>query len=243
MRWLVVAIVLLGCKGKPKHRPPPANLTTGAATPGSAAATAPDIVIPSGNGKPPIATTAPLSAPEQIRLQQRAYKGFQNIPHAIGPRGTELAYLTEDRPKIQTVITVAPCTKDAVLGECTPMNLDAWKAKTEELKKLLPKELRVASDTKFEVGTTVVNATPLIYTFQLGQTSGVLTEGSAAGTKYTVFSYAYTVYYNDGHNQIRVISEYKDQQLATVKDMIAQVPREDLEATAQGFWDATTQAW
>lgn len=217
-----------------------AGVTADARAQGSAA---PDIEIPSGNGRPPLKTTGPIPPQKYVELMRYAYRGFQNMPHALTAKGAEFAYLTEDRPKIETVVTIAPCSAESVLGACTPMSLDAWKAKEDALKQLIPKELRVASDTKWELGTVKIHDTEVIYTFQLGQVGGVFTDGSNAGKKYVLYSYAYTVYYNDGQNQIRVIAQYKDQEQPTIADMQKQVSRDDLANVAQGFWDALTQHW
>lgn len=244
----VAVIAIAGCKGKPKHRPPPENLTQvdpnakGSNTPPPAAA--PDIELPHGDGSPPKQTIAPLSLAKMIGIQRIAYRGFQNQPHAINAeRGSEVAYITEDRPKIVTTVTIAPCSDKAVLGLCVPINLGAWTARTNELKKVIPPDLRDRPDTKFEVGTVKFHDTDLIFTFQLGQTSGVKTTGSAAGMAYVEYTYAYILYYNDGHNQIRVVAELKDVANPSRDKMVAETPRGDLENTALAFFDATTQLW
>ncbi|MEO8843091.1 MAG: hypothetical protein ABI591_29250 [Kofleriaceae bacterium] len=243
----VAVLAIAGCKGKPKHRPPPENLTQvdPNAKPSSTPSTAaPDIVLPHGDGSPPKKTTAPLTLDELIALQRRNYKGFQSQPHAISAeRGSEIAYLTEDHPRIVTTITIAPCSDKAVLGGCVPINLGAWTARTGELKKMVPPDLRDLPDTKFEVGVVKFHATDLIYTFQVGQTSGVKTTGSAAGRTYIEYTYAYILYYNDGHNQIRVVAEVKDSANAGRTKMVTDTPPSDLANTAQAFFDATTQLW
>jgi hypothetical protein len=244
---LFVAIAMLGCKGKPKHRAPPANLTAvdPNAKPSSsqAANAAPDIVLPHGNGKPPVTTTEPLPLKTLLTIQQTSYKGFQNQPHAINPdRGTEVAYMTEDKPRIAATITIAPCSEQAVLGPCVPINLGTWTAKTADLKKMIPEELRDLPDTKFEVGVLKFHDTDIIYTFQVGETGGVKSTGSTAGLPYIAYTYAYVLYYNDGHNQIRVVAEFKDEGRPR-EQMTREVPRSDLEGTATGFFDATTQLW
>ena len=249
MRSVVVLIVLaasvLGCKGKPKHRPPPQN--AGAIDPNSKPTQspnteAPDIELPRGTGKPPVKTTEPLPLKKLLELQQRAWKGFQIQPHAINPeKGMEVQHVTEDKPKITATITIAPCSDQAVLGACKPIQLPLWQADAAHLKMLVPEELR--SDAKFEVGLVKFHNTDLIYTFQLGQTTGTFSKGSNAGMAYTAFTYAYVLYYNDGVNQIRVIAEYKGDPLANVTEMQKVVPREDLENTAKAFFDAFTAMW
>jgi len=242
----VAVLAIAGCKGKPMHRPPPENLThldpkaKPSTTPSAAA---PDIVLPRGNGSPPKKTTEPLSMASMVAIQKAVYKGFQTQLHAINAeRGSEVAYITEDRPRIQATVTIAPCSDKAVLGPCVPINLGAWTAKTTDLKKMVPPDLRDLTDTKFEVGTVKFHDTDLIFTFQLGQTTGSKT-GSAGPIAYVEYTYAYILYYNDGHNQIRVVAELKDDASSTRDKMVAETPRGDLENTAQAFFDVTTQLW
>ncbi len=242
---VVVAIALVACKGKPKHRPPPANL--GSIDPNgrpsvTPSTQAPDIVLPSGTGKPPVKTTGPLPLKTLLALQQRTWKGFQVQPHAIDPdKGMEVRHITEDKPKIAATITVAPCSAESVLGPCLAMELPLWKATEAHLKLMLPERLRPTA--QFEVGSVKFHGTNLIYTFQVGQESGTFSTGANAGKSFVEFSYAYILYYNDSQNQIRVVAEYKDEAQDTKELMEKAVPRGDLEATAQGFFDAFTQLW
>ncbi|HEY6038456.1 MAG TPA: hypothetical protein VIV58_29440, partial [Kofleriaceae bacterium] len=76
-----------------------------------------------------------------------------------------------------------------------------------------------------------------------GQTTGTFSKGSNAGMAYTAFTYAYILYFNDGVNQIRVVSEYKGDPLGNAAEMEKVVPRADLENTAKGFFDAFTAMW
>jgi hypothetical protein len=243
----VAVIAIAGCKGKPKHRPPPENLTQvdQKAKPSlTPSPNAPDIALPRGDGSPPKKTTEPLSMASMVAIQKATYKGFQTKLHAINvERGSEVEYITEDRPRISATVTIAACSDKAVLGPCLPINLGAWTAKTADLKKMVPPDLRELSDTKFEVGTVKFHDTDMIFTFQLGQTTGVKTTGSAAGRSYIEYTYAYILYYNDGHNQIRVVAELKDDANTSRDKMVAETPRGDLENTAQAFFDVTTQLW
>ncbi len=240
-------VAIAGCKGKPKHRPPPENLTTvdPKVKPSRSGPTeAPDIVLPRGSGGPPHKTTGPLSQATMLGFQKATFKGFQTQPHAVSvERGTEVSYITEDRPRIVATVTIAPCSDKAVIGTCVPMTVDAWTARTNDLKKMIPPDLRDLPDTKFEVGSVKFHDTDLIFTFQLGQTTGTKSEGSQAGMAYIEYTYAYILYYNDGYNQIRVVAELKDDASPTREQMIKTVPRGDLVATANAFFDITTQNW
>ena len=218
---VAASVLSAGCKGKPKHRPPPTNLGTvdpnGKPTQ-SPNTEAPDIELPRGTGKPPVKTTEPLPLKKLLELQQRVWKGFQIKPHAINPdKGMEVQHITEDKPKITATITIAPCSEQAVLGACKPIQLPAWQADEAHLKMMIPDELR--GDAKFEVGIVKFHNTDLIYTFQLGQKSGTIDKGSNAGMAYVAFTYAYILYYNDGVNQIRVVAEYKGDPMANASEM------------------------
>ncbi|MEO6776736.1 MAG: hypothetical protein ABI467_27590 [Kofleriaceae bacterium] len=249
LRFVLIVVagvsISAGCKGKPKHRPPPANL--GTVDPNSKATkstggAAPDLDLPHGTGKPPVKTTEPLSLKKLLELQSRTWNGFEVQPHAINPdKGMEVQHITKDKPKITATITIAPCSEQSVLGPCKPIELPLWQADAAHLKMMIPDELR--DSAKFEVGIVKFHATDLVYTFQLGQTTGVVSKGSNAGMSYVAFTYAYIVYFNDGVNQIRVVAEYKDAAMANVVEMQKVVAREDLENTAKGFFDAFTALW
>ncbi len=245
---LFAALVLTSCKGKPSHRPPPQELTN--VDPGknkassSAPPPAPDIQLPHGSGKPPMKTDAPLSADVLAVLGRQTWKGFQRVPHAVdAAKGMEVQHVTEDHPRISATITIAPCAATAVIGACTPIELAAWKAREPELEKIIPEKIRAAKDTKFELGIVKFHDTDLVYTFQVGQIDGIADKGPNKGAAFIAYTYAYALYFNDGHNQIRVIAEYKDDAKPTLAETEKAYPREDLEVTAKSFFDAMTAAW
>jgi hypothetical protein len=74
-----------------------------------------------------------------------------------------------------------------------------------------------------------------------GAGSGSAKPAPAPG--HLAFSHAYTLYYNDGQNQIRVVAEYKDDATDSKEAMAKLVPKDDLEAVAKAFADVYTQAW
>lgn len=242
---VVLAIAAVSCKGKPKHKPPPQNVNQidpnakPSVTPN---AEMPDLVLPHGTGKPPVKTTEALPLKKLLELQQLTWKGFKAEPHAINPaKGMEVRHVTQDKPTIAATVTIAPCTPEAVIGPCTPLNLPAWQAREADLKKIIPEAIRPTA--KFEIGTVKFHETDLIYTFQLGEIAGTIEKGSNAGQRYVAYTYAYILYYNDGANQIRVVAEYKDQAPEKPEDLLALTPRADLENTAKGFFDAFTAQW
>jgi hypothetical protein len=284
-------VIAAACRGKPKHQEPPKNLATGPGSGSNALKPAPDIQLPHGNGQPPVKTTGPIDLATLQKLQGMTFTGFQVQPHGLNPKkGMEVRQKTEDHPRLWATITVSPCTADGELGECTPIDLPKWKEKEAQLEaSLMRPELIAAPDTVFELGTTELNGTPMIFQYQLAQTqptpmpgtepagsagSGSAAKPAKAGSAAKAgsgsaakagsgsaakagsgsaavklepgsysWSHAYTLYYNDGQNQIRVVAEYKDDPLITKEAMAEQVPRTDLENVAQAFMDVYTQAW
>ena len=136
------------------------------------------------------------------------------------------------RPTIATTITITPCF------DCPAMELAAWKAREASLRLLIGPELRDRPDTVWEMGQTELNGAPVIFTFQLGHHFGKDDNGNPTAA----FANAYALYFNDGTNQIRVVTEYKDDPVAR-EDLTLVAPREDLEKVARAFLDAYTQAW
>ena len=75
-----------------------------------------------------------------------------------------------------------------------------------------------------------------------GRLEGRYQQGKDQNGPVGAFSNAYALYYNDNVNQIRVVSEYKDD-WQTREDLMRIAPREDLEKLARAFLDAYTHAW
>lgn len=248
MRTLVVFMSILtlatACKGKPKHHAPAANVLrpTANANGSNGPHPAPDIVLPVGTGAPPKKTTAPIDEATLTKMQAMAFPGFTLQAHGFNAKVgmEETRQKTEDHPRIWATITIKPCS----VLECTPMDLDQWKAKGDALKELLTPELKAMPDTVFEVGTMKLNGTPMIYTYQLAETKPTTAVGSGGENPgHFAWSHAFILYFNDGANSIRVVSEFKDDPMDTKEAMAAAVPRGDLENVAKAFMDVYTQAW
>ena len=229
VRTLLVVSVLalaIGCKGKPKHQDPPASVELPAGSGSSSPKPAADLVLPQGPGTPPSKTTKALGTDTFNKLKELKYPGFFAEMKWNDEKGFEVRQKTEDHPKLWATITIQPC------GDCTPMELAKWEHK-DSLKELLMPELRNRPEVDFTVGTTDLHGAPMIWTHQLGYYMGA--EGGG-------FTNAYILYYNDGVNQIRVVSEYKDDP-ATKENLLKLAPKEDLEKIAKAFMDAYTHAW
>ncbi len=242
MRTIIIAALALttlaACKGPPKHKPAPANAQAGSAA-------APDIVLPHSDGSPIKPTTAKIDPQTMQRLQNMTWRGFAAKAHGFNAdKGMmEMQQRTSDHPAIWVVITIAPCSDNAVMVSCLPMELAKWNSEPRytELKAIVPESLRKQEDTIFEVGTTDLDGTKMIFTYQLGQTAS---HPGGSGSNFNPGGFAYTdayfLYYNDGVNTIRVVAEYKDDPRESKEKMAEAVPKGDLENVARAFMDVFT---
>jgi hypothetical protein len=239
VRHFLIASLLLApaCKGKPAHKEPPPNAvaTSGSAAGSEGKRAAPDLALPQGPGTPPLKTTRKLGKPDYEKLTKLEYPGFHTQQHALADTIFEMRQITNDHPRLWATVTIEPCGKEP--DDCPPMDVDAWKKREPELKKLMG-DLNGQPDVDWEVGKTALHGQPLIYTYQLGQHAG-----SGEGGGLFTFSDAYALYYNDGVNRIRVVAEYKDDPVKTKELMAKQAPKEDLASLAISFLDVYTHAW
>jgi hypothetical protein len=240
--------------------PPPASDTTGSgsgfvgeAMQAPAVTAEPGhVTLPRTPSTPPNRTTRPLSRKELERLAALEFKDFDRQERGLADRFVEFRHSTRTRPILGVTITIEPCDAPQPLGKaprrgrnpgvrrtCTPMELDAWKAKGDELKRFLSKQLVGRPDTQFEVGTREVLGTPAIYTYQLGAFFGNDERDQPVGA----YSDAYVLYYNDGVNQIRVNACYLDDMIGGVDKLRAVAPQEDLEKLAVAFMSFYLHAW
>lgn len=247
----VTSSALLACgKGKPTHEAPPGNSvspSSGSAAGGSnGSRPAPDIELPHSDGSSLGKTTGPLDEASLHKLQDQQFQGFTTTAHGIDAAHGYMQVIekTPDHPTIWTEVTIAPCGAHQ-LPPCLPMDVAQWNAdpRLGQLKAIMPKGLRDASDTVFEVGSASLYGTPMIYSYQLGLTQS---HPSPAGTPPDSpdfnpggFSYtnAYFLYYNDGVNQVRVIAQYQDLPKNTKEEIAKWVPKGDLENVAKAFMD------
>lgn len=239
----VALIAFAGCKTDKQSSP-----TTGSGSAGSGSAAAGSnatgsgsaagsndvgkgavLKLPKSDGTPPKKTTKAIEQADVDRLAKLDFEGFEKTDRT-GGKSFEVR-LTTPRPRLAVTVTIAACF------DCIPMELEKWQAKGDAMKVLLAEELRSLPDTVFELGKADLNGQPVIFTYQLGYTSGADQNGPVGA-----FSNAYALYYNDNVNQIRVVAEYKDDWVAR-EDMVRIAPREDLEKLARAFLDAYTHAW
>jgi len=218
---MLLACLLVGCKGKPEHREAPANAHT--ANNGQHD----DIHLPKGDGSPPKKTTGPLSTDTVKKLRSLTFPRFISENHG-SDQSVVVVYRTDDHPKLKATIQIRPCD-----GKCVPLDLEKWKGR-DDLKEFLPPELKDAPDTTFEVKATNLNGVPMIYTYQVGMVD-------KAGSLY--FTDTYVLYYNDAVNEIRVVATYADDRPLSREAMLKMASEDDLEHVAMAFLDVFTQAW
>ncbi len=233
-KFLIASLLLAGaCKGKPQHREPPPNAVATAGAGSNRAA--PDLELPKGPGTPPLKTTRKLGRADFEKLAKLEYPGFSTQQHGLNDVVFEMRQITKDHPRLWATVTIEPCGKQP--DDCPAMDLDTWKKKEPELKKL-EGALQDVPDVDWEIGKTDLHGQTLIYTYQLGQHAG-----SAANGGGFAFTDALALYYNDGVNRIRVVAEYKDDPVKTKELMAQQAPKTDLELLAISFLDVYTHAW
>jgi hypothetical protein len=229
---VLAAGAAVGCKDKPQRRAPPSNVATPAQqTAGAPGQPAPDLELPHSEGGPPKKTEKPHAKADYERLSKLSYPGFAALVRTVGEKVFEVRHVTNGHPRYWATVTIQHCF------DCVPMDLEKWKAKTEELKALLG-PLKDTPGVTFEVGQTHVNGAPVMYTYQFGDGSS---KGDAGGP-HQHFTNAFAAYYNDGVNQIRVVAEYKDDP-RPLEELAKVAPKADLMKLALSFVDVYTHAW
>jgi hypothetical protein len=236
---VVLSLALAACGNKSSDQPAGGSGSAGSGSAGSAGsgsatvplADEPPIVVPKGDGTPPKKTTVKLTEADFTRLGEIEHPPFirrlRNHKTGLDVR------FTTSRPKIGTTVTITPCFT------CPPMELAKWKEREDtDLKFLLGDELRSRPDTTWEMGTIDLHGQTLVYTYQVGHWFGK----DENNNPHAAYSDAYALYFNDGVNQIRVVSEYQDSPVSR-EQMLAIAPKDDLAKLALGFLDFYTHAW
>ncbi|MDB4962744.1 MAG: hypothetical protein JWP01_2743 [Myxococcales bacterium] len=189
------------------------------------------IKLPANTGTPPNKTTAQLDDAQAAKMVALEFPGFKKEVRNDKALGMDVRYRTEARPILSITVKASRCI------DCKPMKVEAWD-KDALLKDLVPIEVLRDKRTTFELGATDLNGAPAIFVYQLGS----LTEKDDDQNTAAAYTNAYTLFYNDGVNMIRVIASYKDQAL-DVESLQKVAPKEDLERVAKAFMDSFTHAW
>jgi hypothetical protein len=232
-----------GCKGKPTdHSSPddPAAPATGAPTPAPAPAVAdnqPTVAVPEAPplppAGPPLKTTAKFGFPDYDKLSKLAWPGYHAGIHQNDALGLQVKHLTETRPKMAVLVLVSQCTT------CVPMDLAQWLPLKDKMRGAIPAIVRDQPDTSYEMGEVTVDGLKMINTYALG----LHWTGEQVGNNIGGFVNAYTLYYNDGINAIRVVASYGDDGVATKEQLTKVLTREKLAKAAADFMAQYLAVW
>jgi hypothetical protein len=233
-----------GCQSGKSEAPPPAAArpASGSSRPAASAPAAPaapapaHVQLPRSPATPPHRTVRPLGRAQLERLAAAAFPGFAREDHDTYYGSVEVRHVTQTRPRLGVTVTIGPCTRARA---CPAMDLARWTARRDELARQLPKELVGRPDTRFEIGARALAGAPAIYTYQLGYAAGT----DANDQPSIDYSDAYTLYYNDGVNQVRVMAHYLDDAVGGIDQLLALAPPEDLEKLAVAFASFYVHAW
>lgn len=242
MRTLVVtlSLALLACGNKSSDKPATGSGSavgsgsgSGVAPPGDrVVATGPaiPITLPKSDGTAPKQTTAKLTDADFDRLGKLDVPSFSKKVRNQKD-GLDVRFQTT-RPRLTTTVAITPCFT------CPPMELAKWKERESDLKQLLGPDLRDRPDTTWEMGSVDLKGQTAVYTYQVGTLFGKDDQGQPKSS----YTDAYALYYNDGVNQIRVVTEYQDSPV-TREQMLTIAPKEDLAKIALAFLDYFTHQW
>lgn len=243
---LLVVLGLAACQGKSKPAATGSAPVAGSAS-GATPAQPPDepargsgktgphvVKLPDEETTPIPKSRAKITKATLDKLAALDWPSFNRIVRIQTGNTIEVAYNTRKRPHLETIVYVGPCF------DCLAMDLAKWQAHTDALKVYLQPALRDHPDTQFEVGATELHGAPIIYTFQFGWA-----QGKDPDSGQPVFSYSnqYTAYYNDGVNQIRVLTRYADDLLRSRDELLNIAPKQDLEKITKRFLDAFVHRW
>jgi hypothetical protein len=191
--------LVAGCKGKASTQASAGAGSGSGQGSGSGSGSGAPLTVPKADGSPPRKSPS-ITRPVVEKLKAMEFPGFVKMIRDATDNTIEIRYRTQARPLLSIEVTAGPCFK------CVPMALAAWKSEEPRLKALIPAEIRERPDTVFELGATQLGATPMIFIYQLAHFFGKADDGQPVAT----YSHAYTLHFNDGVNQIRVVAKYSD---------------------------------
>jgi hypothetical protein len=166
------------------------------------------------------ATSTKLDAAKARTLAKLDVEGWTKTVRLADGKGLDVRFT---RPPLAVTVHASACF------DCLAMDEAKWRAKDGALRALVTTELREHPDTTWELGMTDIG-TPAAFTFHLGHTP------AAAAT-------AYTLYFNDGVNMIRVVAEYDGAPPPTREALATATPKAMLEQTAKAFASRFIHAW
>jgi hypothetical protein len=194
-----------------------------------------DITLPAPSGKPPKKSPV-LTAELADQIATRTFDDF-SLEVTKGNAGVAIRQRAKTEPGMSVNIFLAPCSETY---KCRPMTVEAWKADQDKLEKaLVDADLIKRPDTVFEIGATSIGGAPAIGIYQLGHYFGTDDNKNPVSS----YSLAYSVFYNDGTNFLRVTVNYSDDPMGSIGQLQQQLPRPFMEKVALAFLDAYGQMW
>ena len=176
--------------------------------------------VASTDARPPV-KSPPIDAAKAEQLAQLEVTGWTKTTKLADAKGLELRY---DRAPLRVTVQASACF------DCLAMDEPKWRAKSDALRGLIAPELRDHKDTTWVMGMTELAGVAAAWTYHIAYSP------VAHGT-------AYTLYYNDGTNMIRVVAEYAGGVPDSRDAMIVTAPQETLALTAKEFADQFVHAW
>jgi hypothetical protein len=213
-----------GCQSKPAPQQEPAPVVEGDGS---------TITLPKRSGKPPVKTAKPLEAPGDFdQLAALAFPGFK--ADVQERRSSFLVrHQIDVRPKLAVKVGIRKCSA----GDCPVLEAKNWPR--AKLIQDMRAPLRDAPDLVVDVETTTVDGgATAVAIYKLGYLNG--NDATGAVTQYV---HSYTLLYNDGVNQLEVVTLYTDDDLGSKAAIVDVVPRDHLERIGKAFFDAYAQAW
>ena len=229
MRAVLLVVFALACKDKPTAETPKVGSASAVvAEPTPAPST---LRLPKLAGTPP-AKGKPLDAAKAAQLSKHDIDGWTRDVRLADAKGLDLRYRSTTPPTLTVTVQASRCF------DCLPMQHDRWLLKSDALRSLIAPELRDHKDTTWEMGMTTIGQTSYTWTHHIAYVVPPDANGLGA-----VFGTAYTVYFNDGINMIRVVAEYRDDAPVSREAMLRAAPRQDLEQVAKAFIDHFVHLW
>jgi hypothetical protein len=235
--FIVAVVLATGCKDKTGPAVTPGSGSSTAAAADAAGSAQPDerpaLTLPKLSGKPPVATKTKHTKAEYEKLgKQLEFVDWERDVRRALDNVLEVKHTTKIRPKISVRVLMSACLK------CVPMDVEKWRAQKEALRMELPEELRDKPGTVFEIGEATLGGAKVISVYGLGTSFGKDDNGPTGA-----YMNALTLHFNDGINQIKLVTSYADDPIGTKEDLVKVVPREHLEKIGLAFLDQYLQAW
>lgn len=217
-----------------------AALPVDAAAPPDAPTDAPPepahVALPRSPETPPHKTHRPLARRELDRLTKLEFADFQRQDHGPAIRAAYVEYMTKTRPILGVTVRIEPCGRG--LQACRPMILPRWTMARAQLKQSINPVLAARADTRFDIAARPLTGATAISTYALGAYFGKDDKGLTG-----VYTDIYTLYYNDGVNQIRVSAAYLDDPVGGIDQLLRLAPPDDLDKLAAAFLNYFIHEW